>query len=361
MMVESEIELGEEKKAVINPEIKEAADGFVDKVFSKSNIDFELVSVLRTMAEGRIYNDMIERPDEYKAKPQIASVEPWDGKKPAGPRDFLKKKVSLPSLPQVLIQIQKVINDSDSSASDLAAVISKDPKLVAAILRLANSAMFSFRTEVDTPTRAVALLGFKQAGSLALGTVSLSLFKRSKISVLEVEKFWKHSIACGVIAQEIARAANLGDPERFFVAGLLHDIGLYVVFESQKSLAVELLKRANKEGTSFYTAEQDVLGFNHAILGGVIIKDWSFPKHLVISAAGHHNPEKAKNDPDAGVVHVADYIARALGYDLGISPILGTISEAAWVNIGLSVDSFKKLLPDFESLIEDVFEILRPV
>ncbi|SMF09246.1 HDOD domain-containing protein [Desulfovibrio gilichinskyi] len=355
-MVESNDDL--EIKILRNAEVQEASAEYVDKLFCKSNSDFEVVAILRKLALDRIYHEMIENPDEFKEKPQLSSGERWDGKKPAGPRDFLKKRIALPSLPQVLIQIQNVINDPDSSASDLAEVISMDPKLVAAILRLANSAMFNFRTEVDTPTRAVALLGFKQAGSLALGTVSLSLFKRSKNAVLEVEKFWKHSIACGIIAQEIARAVKLGDPERFFVSGLLHDIGLYVLFESEKSLAVELVRLANESAESLYDAERELLGFDHAILGGVIIKDWSFPRSLVIAAAGHHSPEKAKEDPDAGVVHVADYAARSLGYDLGISPVLGNLDEAAWDNIGITVNQFAGLIPQFKLLIDEIFEIL---
>ncbi|WP_432736726.1 HDOD domain-containing protein [Maridesulfovibrio sp. FT414] len=309
----------------------------------------------------RVYKKMILEPDEFQPRPRPAGVEPWHGQKPDGPRDFLKSKVVLPSLPQVLLEIQKVINDPDSSADDLAKVISKDPKLVAAILRLANSAMFSFRTEVDTPSRAVALLGFKQAGSLALGTVSLSLFKRSKsVSVLHVERFWKHSIACGVIAQEIARVAGLGDPERFFVGGMLHDIGLYVIFESSAGLALELLDMAKNKGDSLYSAEQELLGFDHAILGGVIIKDWNFPKQLVIATAGHHNPEKAIKDPDAGVVHIADFMARALGYDLGVSSVLGFISPEAWEQIGITGEQFIEMLPEIQDLIEEIFKILNP-
>ncbi|WP_291326947.1 HDOD domain-containing protein [Desulfovibrio sp. UCD-KL4C] len=349
-----------ELKNPVNVEVQEASEEYVNKLFSKSNSDFEVVAILKKLAVDRIYHEMIENPDEFKEKPHLSAVERWSGVTPAGPRDFLKKRIALPALPQVLIQIRNVINDPDSSASDLAEVISMDPKLVAAILRLANSAMYNFRTEVDTPTRAVALLGFKQASSLALGTVSLSLFKRSKVSVLELEKFWKHSIACGIIAQEIARAVNLGDPERFFVSGLLHDIGLYVIFESEKSLAVELKRLANEADESLYDAERDLLGFDHAILGGVIIKDWSFPRSLVIAAAGHHSPEKANEDPDAGVVHIADYAARALGYDLGISSVLGGVDEAAWNHIGITVDKFKELIPQFEVLIDEIFEILSP-
>ncbi len=349
-----------ESTTTLNPQIKDAAIRYTKRLYSNS-VDSELIRMLKKESFKRIYKKMVLEPDEFQPKPRPADVEPWSGNKPDGPREFLKSKVVLPSLPQVLIEIQRVINDPNSSADDLAKVISKDPKLVAAILRLANSAMFSFRTEVDTPTRAVALLGFKQAGSLALGTVSLSLFKRSnKIAVLHVEKFWKHAIACGVLAQEIARVAELGDPERYFVAGMLHDIGLYVIFESSASLALELLDMAKNKGESLYSAEQELLGFDHAILGGVIIKDWNFPRSLVVGAAGHHNPEKASNDPDAGVVHIADFISRALGYDLGVSSVLGFIEPKAWEQIGLDSQQLIDIIPQSQVLIEDIFKILNP-
>lgn len=348
-----------ESTKTLNPEVKDAAIQYVKKLFSKSG-DSELIRALKKESFKRIYKKMILEPDEFQPQPRPAGVEPWEGPKPDGPRDFLKSKVVLPSLPQVLLEIQKVVNNPDSSADDLAKVINKDPKLVASILRLANSAMFSFRSEVDTSSRAITLLGFKQAGSLALGTVSLSLFKRSKVSVLKAEKFWKHSVACGVIAQEIARAAGLGDPERFFVGGMLHDIGLYVIFESNASLALELLDLAKNKGDCLYCAEQELLGFDHAILGGFIIKGWHFPRPLVVAACGHHSSEKSRKEPDAGVVHVADFISRALGYDLGVSSVLGVIDPVAWDQIGVTGDEFIDMLPEIQDLIEDIFKILNP-
>lgn len=349
-----------EKTTSLDPQIKDAAIEYTRGLYKDSESS-AIIRELKKVTFKTIYKKMVLDPDEFQPKPRPADVEPWHGAKPEGPQDFLKTKVVLPSLPQVLLEIQRVIKDPGSSADDLATVISKDPKLVAAILRLANSAMYSFRTEVDTPSRAVSLLGFKQSGSLALGTVTLSLFKRSdKVSVLQVERFWRHSVACGVIAQEIARAAGLGDPERFFVAGMLHDIGLYVIFESSASLALELLELGKNQGSSLYSAERKLLGFDHAILGGVIIKDWNFPHPLVVGAAGHHNPGKVENDVDAGVVHVADFIARALCYDLGVSSALGFFSNAAWDKIGLSENKFMEILPEIKKMIEDIFKILNP-
>ncbi|WP_319778986.1 HDOD domain-containing protein [Maridesulfovibrio sp.] len=344
----------------LNPQIKEAAIKYVRQMFRQAG-DSDLIRVLKKESFKDIYKKMIVEPDEFLPKPRPAGVEPWVGPVPEGPRDFLKSKVVLPSLPQVLIEIQKVIKDPDSSAEDLAEVINKDPKLVAAILRLANSAMFNFRSEVDTPSRAIALLGFKQASSLALGTVSLSLFKRTAdAQILKVEKFWKHSIACGIIAQEIAREAGYNDIEHFFVGGMLHDIGLYVEFESDRSLALEIYESARTNGISLYDAEINLLGFDHATLGGVIAEDWNFPKSLVLAAAGHNDPVLAKKEPDAGVIYVADFIARAMGFDVGLSPVLGVFDHEIYESFGLSAESFVYMIPEVRKQIDETFEILNP-
>jgi len=344
----------------IDYEVKEAADKYTERIFCQSDGSCEIVSMLKSDAQNRVYHDMVNYPDEFKEKPKLLHVEPWDGKKPSGPRDFLSKKtVVLPSLPQILIQIKRVINNPESTAEDLVAIINKDPKLVASILRLANSESFNLSATIDTPSKAVALLGVQKAGLLALGTVSFSMFKKSKIAVLELEKFWKHSIACGIIAQEIARTAKLGDPEPFFVSGLLHDIGVHVIFESERSLAVELLRIAHEKQISFYDAEVEVLGFNHAALGGILSQDWELPPHLVRAAAGHHDPETIKIDIEAAVVHVADYFASALGYELGLSLVIGNLDKNALKTIGITPSQFTELIPRLRSLIDETLKTLN--
>ncbi|ACS80734.1 HDOD domain-containing protein [Maridesulfovibrio salexigens] len=342
----------------IRPEIKEAAARYVHKLFMHSG-DSNLVNLLKKEAFKRVYKQMIQEPDSFLPKTFSSDTEPWDGRKPEGPADFLKGPVTLPSLPQIQMQLQRIIDDPNSTISDLAKLICREPKLSAAVMRLANSGLYKQDKPVETPSKALELLGFEKAGGLALGTASLSLFKRTDKTVLDLVKFWKHSIACGVVAQEIAVTAELGDPERFFAGGLLHDIGLHVIFESNYSLGVELFRLANSDGYNLYKAERKMLGFNHADLGGCILEKWKFPRQLVAAAGGHHNPRKIESDPDAMVIHVADFIAQALGYELGISPVIGFIDQTAWDKIGITAEQLIELLPNIQRLIDDVLLILE--
>ncbi|TIH12916.1 HDOD domain-containing protein [Marinifilum sp. JC120] len=340
----------------IRPDIKEAAARYVHSLFLQAG-NSDLVSLLKKEAFKRVYKQMLSEPDSFLPKTFSSDIEPWSGEKPEGPGAFLKGSFILPSLPLVQKQLQEVIDDPESTIDDLTEIIGREPKLAAAVMRLANSGLYSLKEKIETPSKAVELLGFEKAGALALGTVSLSLFKRSENPVLDLEKFWKHSIACGVVAQEIAVAAGLGDPERFFTGGLMHDLGLHVIFESGQGLAVKLYMLANKDGYNLYKAEYKLLGFNHAELGGYILEKWKFPRQLIAAAGGHHNPRTIKTDPDAMVIHVADFIAQALGYGLGISPVIGFIDRTAWEKIGISGEQVIEMLPEIRRLIDDVFQI----
>lgn len=338
-------------------EIQAAALQYVDRLFSRSG-DSDLIKVLRGEAYTSIYRKMLLEPDEFHPLPQPVGIEPWHGRKPEGLDSFLKSSVVLPALPQSQMHLQQVLDDPDAGAEELVEVISRDPKLVAAVLRLANKRqMSSGGQKVDTPRKAVEILGVKEVGSLVMGAVTVSLFKRSKDSVLSAEKFWKHSIACALIAQEISKALAVSDPDRYFVEGILHDIGLFLIFESNRSLAFALLEAGSK-GRSLQSAENELLGFTHSQMSGFVLEKWGFPSHLVAAAAGHHNPLIVKNDLDAMVIHLADFIARALGYDLGLSFVLGFIDYESWKKTGLSGEKILQIMPTIRQKVEDFFRML---
>ena len=344
------------KLSKVRSDIKESAAHHVHSLFLQAG-NSDLVRVLKKEAFKIVYKQMLHNPDMFLPRIFSDEIEPWSGEKPEGPSAFLAGSLVLPSLPKVQTQLQEILDDPESTMDELIEIVSNEPKLSAAVLRLVNSGLYHLDEKVETPAKAVEILGFEKAGSLTLGTVSLSLFKRQENPVLDLEKFWKHSTACGVIAQEIAKAANLGDPDRFFAGGLMHDLGLHIIFESNYGLAIELYNQANRDGYNLYKAETELLGFNHADLGGYLLNKWKFPRPLVAAAWGHHNPHKVKTDPDAMVIHVADFIAQALGYDLGISPVIGFIDDAAWEKLGLSGEQVIEMLPGIRLLIDDVFNI----
>ncbi len=94
--------------------------------------------------------------------PKKSEIEPVD------PLDVLRKEHQLPALPQVFLELQQAINAKNTSADDLASIISQDPSLTAFLLRMVNSAFYSLPMQIDTISRAVTVVGVNQLSTLAV-------------------------------------------------------------------------------------------------------------------------------------------------------------------------------------------------
>ncbi|MFW6357218.1 MAG: HDOD domain-containing protein [bacterium] len=283
-------------------------EGRFEQKFETVDRNHPLMGML--MGKGR------ERLGELNLPSAPAKLPPEPVRPKFSSMEEIVAKVKVPAIPHVLMDLQKIMNDPDSSASDLAAVISRDPKLTAVVLRIVNSAMFSFPAPVETVSRAVAVLGIRQLSTLASGTLLLNLFTNT-YGDLDLERFWMHSIGCGILARNCAAHAQLQDPERYFVAGLLHDIGWLALAASFPEISSYILQSARHHNIPLHRAERNFWGFDHATLGGFLLRKWNFPLLLVGGVAFHHNPEKGKKWDEPSILHLANTMANAVC--LGIS------------------------------------------
>lgn len=262
------------------------------------------------------------------------------------------KEINPPPLPTVFLDLQRIVNDPRSTTDDIAAALSKDPGLVTSVLRIANSGFYSFLTRVDTVSRAVALIGSREICMLVLGASVLHLFKDCPDkSHFDLKRFWEHSIACAALASIVAGQAGRIDLERCFIAGLLHDIGRMLLCMAEPELAAETMSAASGLQLPLYMAEQEILGFDHAELAGIMARKWRFPSPLAAAVRYHHAPEHYDEPDIPGVVHLADLIAKALGYSVELDPILPPLSEQAWNDLELHPD-------DLDVIVETLDEEL---
>ena len=193
------------------------------------------------------------------------------------PADVVGEDMSLASLPTIFMEVNRVINDPRSSTIHVADVISKDTSLSARLLKLVNSAFYSFPSPVDTILRAVTVVGTRQLSTLALGASVLQVFEDIPGSLVSMRSFWEHSIACGVGARMIGSYRGMASSERLFVAGLLHDIGRIVLYRRLPGEAKALLMRARASETPLWQLEIETLGFDHGRLGGLLLGRWKLP------------------------------------------------------------------------------------
>ena len=146
------------------------------------------------------------------------------------PRDLLKGYVEVSSLPMIHLRLEEAINNQNKSMSDIAKVIREDPGLTARLLRIVNSAFYNFPSKIETISQAVTIVGTQQLSALALATSVMKMFKGLPQNLVSMDSFWRHSIACGLAARMIGSFRRETKPERFFVAGMLHDIGRLIMY-----------------------------------------------------------------------------------------------------------------------------------
>jgi HD-like signal output (HDOD) protein len=252
------------------------------------------------------------------------------------PSDLVQGSVQLSSPPLIYQRLMEVINHPRGGAADVAKVVLEDAALTARLLRVVNSAFFAFPRSVDTVSQAVTLVGTSQIRDLALATSVVQLFKDVPKDLIDMDGFWRHSLACGVAARVLAGLRREGNVERFFVAGILHDLGKLIIFQRCPEEARALLEEAKGGRTLVYLAERNLLGFDHGQVGEALLDQWSMPASLREALHFHHSPRMASRYPvETSAVHVADIMANALGFGHGGELFVPPLSPEAWETLAI--------------------------
>ena len=205
------------------------------------------------------------------------------------PKVKLLKKIidseGLPSLSPLAIQLVEFAADDQSSASDLASIIEKDPSLTTRLLKLVGSAFFTRVQRITSVTHAVMLLGFKRVRIMALSLSLRDTFPMGKIKGMDYDYFWKTSLYRALIAQNLAQSTQPEglNAEEGFIAGLILEIGMLMLYAVSSDDTKEVFPGGNVPLEEVVSWEADTFGVNHREVGALIFRRWRFPEHLVES------------------------------------------------------------------------------
>lgn len=228
----------------------------------------------------------------------------------------------LPTFPTTALEVMRLASDSDSSAVELAKIISRDPPLATKILRVANSPYYGFQKKISTIEWAIVALGFETLRETILSLTLIDLFKGSIMKDFDPRKFWKHAVDTASAARTIAREVKYRIPGEAYAAGLLHDVGTLVLYRYFDEDFEEINRLVNEENMHLSQAEVVVTGTTHADIGAWLASRWSFPSYLVEAIQFHHAPAFAEVNPElTAIVHAASQIASFSGYSCADLPI----------------------------------------
>jgi len=270
------------------------------------------------------------------------------------PPDLVSRELRLASLPDVYYRIMEVINSARSSASHIAETVSRDTSLLARLLKLVNSAFYGFPSKIETVSRAVAVIGTKELSTLALGITAVQYFNDIPPEYVDMKNFWRHSVACGVYARLLASEKAGVSEERLFVGGLLHDLGKLVLYRQIPFLAREAMELSAEKRIPICEAEREVLGFDHAQVGALLLKEWKIPAPLETAVRFHHGSAGFPSALEPSLLNVADTLAIAMGMGKSGSSVVAEIEPAAWEAAGLSGGVFQPVVRQGDRQIDDI-------
>lgn len=269
------------------------------------------------------------------------------------PKTLIQSLPELGSPPVVYVRLMEVMNDDRAGASDVADVIAIDASLTVRLLKLVNSAAFAPRRQIDSVAQAVGRLGMTNLRDLALATSVTTFFKNVPPELIHADDFWRHSLATGVGAKAIAEHRGERNSDRFFVAGLLHDLGRLVLYLGAPDEARIILDYAQEREMLLHVAEQEVAGLDHGTIGGTLMEHWNMPDALAQSIAHHHNPAGTTAFAvEATTVHLADVIAHDLELGRSGESLVPPPQEGAFKRLGIDPDT----LPALKETIEERYE-----
>lgn len=275
------------------------------------------------------------------------------------PQDLITSSPELGSPPVVYNRLMEIINHPRGGAGDVANVIRQDTALTARLLKLVNSAFFAFPKKIETVSQAVSVVGTSQVRDLSLATSVTDLFNDIPAELIDVDGVWRHSLACGVSARVLAGMRGEANVERFFVAGILHDVGRLVLLLQAPDEAREVLSAARERDVLLLEAEQEILGFDHARLGMILMKQWKMPDVLQQAVGFHHAPRRADRFPtEAATLHVADILAHALRFGGSGERYVPPLSAAGWAKLGIDPGSIPFTVEEIDRQYEASVHLL---
>jgi putative nucleotidyltransferase with HDIG domain len=271
----------------------------------------------------------------------------------------------LPAFPATVHKVTSLINNPDSSLSELVDVIRLDQAITANILRMCNSAYFGLRHKVDNVHDAIMYLGKQNVVRAVMAAGSSRFFKDTPGYEAEARALWEHAVGSALMSQILARKILKREDPQLFTAALLHDIGKIILGEFVSEKYLEIKNDMSARSCSFLEAEENALGFNHAGLGGVITAAWNFPQNIQQAIAFHHRPDRhpATESPMSWFIHLADQACLMMGIGYGTDGLSYHGLDEALRRFGLTSKDFEEamslLFTELDSA-RDLIGIVQP-
>lgn len=256
--------------------------------------------------------------------------------------EYAQKANELFAVPNTANQLRNLFDNPDSTMKDVAKVVSSDPGLASHILKYANSPIFRFERKIESLEKALQVIGSKSVYEFALVFGVTNMITHEHKKYINMDKFWKQSILCGLYGHYFAKRVNEKDVSRMYISGLLHNVGELAVLRVTPSVA----KTCNNLDPSKTPKQmqESVLGFSYAEVSAALLQRWLIPDSLVSTIAMQHHDDSPAITPESQIIQ--------LSYNLSV---VETHSEHYGISSHLPAFLYESLELELNDLKDAVF------
>lgn len=262
--------------------------------------------------------------------------------------EILKKIKQLPPLPESVMQIESVYQNSESTFNDMVKILERDPLLTADILKAANSPLYGFSREINSINQAVGLFGMGTVRGFALASIVKKSFAldlspygitNDMFSLLSKKQ---HALTTAWCIRKEPKLLGILSPAAFLV-----EIGKVLIAQQIIANNAQLeFKNALLSLKNVEAAEREVVGVDTPEVSSSVFEHWRFEQDLIDTIRNCENPQNAKenNQKAVKILHVVRTAVQINGATTEEST---AAAKELVTKYDLDMESFEKALQNF--------------
>ncbi|MBU4262417.1 MAG: HDOD domain-containing protein [Proteobacteria bacterium] len=267
----------------------------------------------------------------------------------------------VPPFPKVAARVMQVLKDPDVTAHQLAEVIQYDQAITANVLKICNAAYFGIPRKVNSLDEGLVVIGHDILKDIIIASSS-ARFYQGQVGAgygLEQGDMWRHSVATGIMAKLLVKHIEGVDSGSAFTAALLHDIGKRFLSSFVADDFEKIVAKVARENCTFVEAEQEILGIDHAALGGMILEKWEFDQQLIDAVREHHNAAALEGAPLTALVALSNNLVISIGIGVGDDGLASELRGDGLKRFGITLEMLQICMADLLTELDRAQELLN--
>lgn len=261
---------------------------------------------------------------------------------------------SMPAFPKSVQRILELSRDINCPPKELISVIEKDPVMTMKLLRILNSAYYSFPKQITSVSQSIVFLGLNTIKNMALSFAVIGTLSQQNAAGYDMQRYLMHSLLTASLARVLCQKFNKDgtDPGDCNLAGLLHDFGKIVFAQFLPEEFKKVLAYSAENKVPLHIAERHIIGVDHSVVGAMLVERWQFPRNIS-DAIRHHHDAALPNSTLQCCLFVADQLSKHTAISPNSTSVTGALPASAKERFGGTLEEIIVQLGDLSNVVAE--------